>query len=96
MALSIKWPDPKMYQSLSEWAADLTRVLQTNLSSLPEAQQVGSTLEFPGTVLPAGWLQTDGSTFSVQAYPALFQFLGSSTLPIRAAAAGFTSGIKAQ
>ena len=36
---------------------------------------------WPSTVIPAGWLVCDGSTFSAATYPALAAFLGGTTLP---------------
>ena len=43
---------------------------------------LGSIMPYYGTTMPSrNWLLCDGSTFDADEYPALYEFLGSNTLP---------------
>lgn len=42
---------------------------------------VGTVIMWIATSIPAGWLRLDGSSYSTTTYPALFDLLGTGTLP---------------
>lgn len=75
----MNWPTPEGYENWQDWAQDLVAVLAQFEASLQARYEVGQIGEF--IVLPSGWLLCNGATFNAASFPALFNKLGSNTLP---------------
>lgn len=92
----IRWPTISASLSVEDWAERLVATLQRNMGSTIDPIQVGQMVLFPNPPgVPIGYLPCNGSSFSQKVYPALWQFLGSGTLPTLAGPGGFVYGIKA-
>lgn len=60
---------------------DHTQVMVTDDYETSYAVPVGVVEAYFGKTAPKGWLMCDGSTFSKDVYPELYEVLGSETLP---------------
>lgn len=85
-------------ESPEEWIRKIVPVLREVAeasSNTGRLVETGSIVHFAGSILPKGYLPTDGSTFDQRTFPGLYRFLGSTTLPTKAALwSGTVVGIK--
>lgn len=86
-------PEPSFDDDWREWAAKVAKFFQN--IRLPGELKTGAIVDFRGTV-QSGFLLCDGSTFPAGTYPALYQLLGSTTLPNLTSShgVGYVVGIK--
>ena len=74
-------PDPSFYEDWRDWADAYSKDLDDQLAKFGQKERTGRLGLFHGTEVAPGYLLCDGSTFLADSYPALAQFLGSTTLP---------------
>ena len=70
----------KRLTRLEQRAAPPKNIVETT-AEISEELPIGAIIAYMGTTAPSGWLICDGSTYSASTYPALYAFLGSTTLP---------------
>lgn len=87
-------PTPDMFDEWADWANALVQELSKPVAYAPK-EAVGRTAIFK-TAVSSGFLLCNGSAFSENTYPSLFQFLGTNVLPNLAApyGVGYVVGIK--
>jgi len=76
-------PSPDNYAKWENWGKAVIRSLSTIFQYTEIIPDVGIIGSFPSAIDMSknGWLICNGATFSQQAYPTLFQLLGTATLP---------------